>query len=296
MRVHRSHPDAGFTIIPNSVLQDQRLSTTARGVLVELLSRPDGWQTNAETMVEQARATRPDHAEGRRTMRSAFAELEAAGYLVHTRLRGPDGRVRTETDVYDVPRHRGTASGTSVRPATMPETAAHTDIPDAVARCPPAETRKNPGRTEVPHPVPLYKETEERNEVIKNQAVDADASTALREPGIAVNAGLASLDAAAAQFIKSLPALSDLVVDDLITRSLNGPRHRMVEWAYGEALKASGWPEGAMTTSQQRQVNEEALVIAARLAARQGDRYLLESWESAPDGVARPESALAAPF
>lgn len=88
---------------------------TARGVLVDILSRPDGWQTNADAMVEQAHRLRPDHAEGRRAMRAAYAELEAAGYLVRTRVRGKNGTMATETDVYDTPQtaYRGTASGTS---------------------------------------------------------------------------------------------------------------------------------------------------------------------------------------
>lgn len=116
MRIHHSHPAARFTIIPNATLQDQRLSTTARGVLVDILSRPPGWQTNADKMVEQAHRERPEHAEGRRVMRSAYAELEALGYLVRSKVRQPDGTIRTEFDVYDVPHDasRGTGSGTSV--------------------------------------------------------------------------------------------------------------------------------------------------------------------------------------
>lgn len=115
VRIHRSEPERGFTIIPNATLQDQRLSMTARGVLADILSRPDGWQTNADAMVEQAHKMRPNAAEGRRAMRAAYAELEAAGYLVRTLMRGKDGTMRTEMDVYDTPQneHRGTGTGTS---------------------------------------------------------------------------------------------------------------------------------------------------------------------------------------
>lgn len=115
MRIHHSQPETGFTIIPNATLRDQRLSTTARGVLVDLLSRPDGWQTNADAMVEQAHRCRPDHAEGRRMMRGAYAELEALGYLKRTRVRQPDGTIKTEMDVYDTAQNtdRGTGTGMS---------------------------------------------------------------------------------------------------------------------------------------------------------------------------------------
>lgn len=114
MRIHRSRPERDFTVIPNATLRDQRLSTAARGVLVELLSRPTGWRTTADAMSEDAHRKRPDHAEGRRAMRAAFAELEACGYLVRTKVRDAGGRWQTEFDLYDTPDFtRGTASGMS---------------------------------------------------------------------------------------------------------------------------------------------------------------------------------------
>ncbi|GHC88295.1 hypothetical protein GCM10007079_33140 [Nocardiopsis terrae] len=125
-------------ILPNAVIRDERLSYTARGVLAELLSRPDGWDTNADDMWRNARKNRGESAEGRRAFRSAFAELEECGYLLRTRERGQDGRMVTSLAVYDTPDHRdagtgmsdrGAESGTSVPPAKTEVLPGHTDVP-----------------------------------------------------------------------------------------------------------------------------------------------------------------------
>ncbi|NUP74648.1 MAG: hypothetical protein HOQ07_08385 [Sinomonas sp.] len=114
MKIRRSRPEADFTIIPNQTLRDDRLSYCARGVLSELLSRPNGWETNADALSDRARRQRGDVVgEGRRGLRSSFKELEAAGYMVRRKERGEKGRFITVLEVYDTPRDRGTAHGTS---------------------------------------------------------------------------------------------------------------------------------------------------------------------------------------
>ncbi|MDR3081494.1 MAG: hypothetical protein LBV60_11310, partial [Streptomyces sp.] len=92
MKIRRSRPEADFTIIPNAVLRDDRLSYCARGVLAELLSRPNGWETNADALSDRARRHRGDVVgEGRRGLRAAFKELEAAGYMVRRKEQGEKG-------------------------------------------------------------------------------------------------------------------------------------------------------------------------------------------------------------
>lgn len=114
LRIRRSKPVSGFTILPNDTLRDDRLSYCARGVLAELLSRPDKWETNADALSERARKTRGDVVgEGRRGMRAAFAELEAAGYMVRRKEKLANGRFSTVLEVFDLPQDRGTARGTS---------------------------------------------------------------------------------------------------------------------------------------------------------------------------------------
>lgn len=115
VRIRRSKPVDNFTIIPNAVLRDDRLSYCARGVLAELLSRSSGWETNADALSERARRHRGDIVgEGRRGLRAAFRELEVAGYMVRRKEKGEKGRFVTVLEVYDVPQDRGTARGTSV--------------------------------------------------------------------------------------------------------------------------------------------------------------------------------------
>ncbi|MFF4922632.1 hypothetical protein ACFY4B_18795 [Kitasatospora sp. NPDC001261] len=97
MRVHRSAPVRNFTVLPNAVLQYRRLSYTARGLLADLLSRPDGWREDGRHMAD----TSP---QGRGAVRRALKELADAGYYRVEKIRLPDGTIITETHVYDVPR------------------------------------------------------------------------------------------------------------------------------------------------------------------------------------------------
>ncbi|MFD3814981.1 hypothetical protein ACFWRZ_07935 [Streptomyces rubiginosohelvolus] len=114
LKIRRSKPTANFTILPNELLRDDRLSYCARGVLGELLSRPSGWETNADALSERARRHRGDVVgEGRRGLRAAFTELEAAGYMLRRKEKGEKGRFVTVLEVFDVPQDRGTAGGTS---------------------------------------------------------------------------------------------------------------------------------------------------------------------------------------
>ncbi|MFF2852638.1 hypothetical protein ACFVT5_41055 [Streptomyces sp. NPDC058001] len=114
LKIRRSRPADNFTILPNATLRDDRLTYCARGVLAELLSRPEGWETNADALSDRARRHRGDVVgEGRRGLRSAFAELEAAGYIIRRKEKAARGRFVTVLEVYDIPQDRGTARGTS---------------------------------------------------------------------------------------------------------------------------------------------------------------------------------------
>lgn len=105
MKIHRSPSRDNSTLLPNALLQDQRLSYAARGVLAELLSRDDGHALTSEDLWQAAQQHRSDRAEGRRAIRSALAELETAGYLVRRKTQGQRGRWETRTDMYDTPGH-----------------------------------------------------------------------------------------------------------------------------------------------------------------------------------------------
>ncbi|MFE6102342.1 hypothetical protein ACFVQ4_20535 [Streptomyces laurentii] len=96
MRVHRTDHVRNFTVLPNCVLQNRHLSYTARGLLVDLLSRPDGWREDGRHMAD----TSP---QGRGAVRKALKELAAAGFYRVEKVRLTDGTFRTQTHVYDTP-------------------------------------------------------------------------------------------------------------------------------------------------------------------------------------------------
>ncbi|WNI16858.1 hypothetical protein [Actinacidiphila sp. ITFR-21] len=99
MQIHRSRHTRGFTVLPNALLQDRQLSYTARGLLADLLSRPDGWSEDGRRMAD----TSP---QGRLTVAKALRELTAAGYYRVERVRRGDGTFVSEAHVYDTPRLR----------------------------------------------------------------------------------------------------------------------------------------------------------------------------------------------
>ena len=99
MQIHRSRHARGFTVLPNTLLQDRRLSYTARGLLADLLSRPDGWSEDGRRMAD----TSP---QGRLSVAKALRELTAAGYYRVERVRRGDGTFVSEAHVYDTPQLR----------------------------------------------------------------------------------------------------------------------------------------------------------------------------------------------
>jgi hypothetical protein len=119
LRIHRSHPDEQFAIIPNATLRDHRLSALARSILFDLLSHGDGWETNADSFWRMAQKAHGDKiGEGRRAHRSAFAELEKYGYLVRRKVRDQRGRFVTVVHLYDTPGH--TAEESAVAQSNNP--------------------------------------------------------------------------------------------------------------------------------------------------------------------------------
>lgn len=102
LKVHQMRHEAHFTILANEAIRDGRLSGLARSVLMELISRPPGWQTNADQMWRQARKDRGDRAEGRRAFRAAFAELEEFGYL-HRKPERINNRIETVLHLFHLP-------------------------------------------------------------------------------------------------------------------------------------------------------------------------------------------------
>ncbi len=74
-----------YTVIDNSVLQDDRLSFGARGLFIYMWSMPDNWQFYKKVLYKQS-------TEGRKKIDSYVDELKALGYLVLKNKRQNKGK------------------------------------------------------------------------------------------------------------------------------------------------------------------------------------------------------------
>lgn len=102
MSVHRLakyQTDDPFTRVPNSAINDDRLDLKARGLLLLMLSKPDGWVFRERHLATVAGV-------GRDQLRAAMQTLIEAGYVVRTREAADGNPPVTVTRVYDVPQNR----------------------------------------------------------------------------------------------------------------------------------------------------------------------------------------------
>ncbi|MFJ9158698.1 hypothetical protein ACIRPS_18065 [Streptomyces griseoviridis] len=132
MRVHRNRHDRAFVVVPNAAARHSGLSLSARGLLVTLLSLPDGTRATVDTVTDQVE-------EGRRAVAKAFTALEKAGYLRRERGQDPDtGLWGTQTHISDLPMDRIPAVG-------APKSRSVGDLPKG---------EKNQGKNLLPEPRP----------------------------------------------------------------------------------------------------------------------------------------------
>jgi biotin operon repressor len=85
-----------FSVMSNSVIRDSRLSYRARGVLLEILSRPDNWRVSGDSLARTGK-------EGRDAILTALKELRDCGYIRTVTNRLPNGTFETVNYVYDSP-------------------------------------------------------------------------------------------------------------------------------------------------------------------------------------------------
>ncbi|MFE4716220.1 helix-turn-helix domain-containing protein [Streptomyces sp. NPDC056728] len=87
----------GYVQVPNAIARHGNLSLEAVGLLVRLLSLPDGSGATVEKITDRV-------PNGRRTVSKAMNELIEAGYVKRARLQDPEtGRWVTITTVTDTP-------------------------------------------------------------------------------------------------------------------------------------------------------------------------------------------------
>ena len=98
MTIVRREHRAQFTIVPNAIFLDDRLSIEAKGVLGYLLSRPHNWQVRLDHVGRTLRI-------GRKKLQRIFRELIGAGYVTREQPRTADAHRFREIDyvVRDVP-------------------------------------------------------------------------------------------------------------------------------------------------------------------------------------------------
>ena len=106
--LHKHPKKRGFVQVENSTVRDPRLSLKATGLLIYLISLPQGSPIGSRVLARR----KPD---GRAAIMTAFKELRDHGYVDQRSHRGPDGKFTTTTHVYEVPPGQeiepGTGSG-----------------------------------------------------------------------------------------------------------------------------------------------------------------------------------------
>jgi hypothetical protein len=77
------------------------LSYRARGILLEILSRPDNWRVSADSLARGG-------CEGRHAILTALKELREFGYMKTEKRQNEQGRFETVSIVYDIPNYEPT--------------------------------------------------------------------------------------------------------------------------------------------------------------------------------------------
>jgi len=87
-----------YTPVSNDILDDNRMSYKAKGIMSHLLSRPSDWSFNKAFFINQS-------IEGKDSFEAGLKELEKCGYLRRTKQeRGEDGKFKKiEWTIYEEP-------------------------------------------------------------------------------------------------------------------------------------------------------------------------------------------------
>jgi len=136
-------PETNWTVIRNEVINDDRLSFKATGVLVYILSKPDHWQTSTAHLATVKR-------EGLDAIRTAMTELERAGYVKRRRYQDTLGRWKYDIDVYDNPVQKPvqTVDGCTSPQGDYP----HGENADVLVKTEQVKTMKKLAFSEIPKP------------------------------------------------------------------------------------------------------------------------------------------------
>ena len=87
----------GWTQVPNTIINNPKISSKAKGLWVYLASKPTGWQFSSERIAQ-------DFADGRDSIRAGLRELESVGLLKRSIINAEGGKfgnayeIRSRTD------------------------------------------------------------------------------------------------------------------------------------------------------------------------------------------------------
>lgn len=143
----RTRLTADFTVISNALAQ-RRGSAVTIGVAAYILSVPDGARISITALCAH-------FDEGEILISRALRELEAAGYLERRRVRGPNGKVRTQTFFYDVPGTAGDRPTSPAPPPTRPRKSAPAESSSTPPEAPAAEAEAVTEAAAAPPPLDL---------------------------------------------------------------------------------------------------------------------------------------------
>jgi hypothetical protein len=89
--------DNPYVMVDKRIIDNVGLSFKAKGILVYLLSRPDGWEVNLMDLANRS-------TEGLSAVKSGCKELKEMGYLKHAGIRRADGKFDTVIwEVHEAP-------------------------------------------------------------------------------------------------------------------------------------------------------------------------------------------------
>lgn len=96
MGILRVAKNKNYSVICNVILRDERLSWRARGIAGYLLTQPDDWDINSNSLWRAG-------TEGRDAVRTAMKELEDLCYLHRIKRQLEDGTWETELVLTEIP-------------------------------------------------------------------------------------------------------------------------------------------------------------------------------------------------
>lgn len=112
MDVIRNPHREKYTVVGRPLVNDKCLSFRARGVLIWLLDKPDGWRFDSAQLATEG-------TEGREAIRTALNELRALRYVHRRKRQDEKGHWLTETLIFEVPTDPPTDQSMQVlRPST----------------------------------------------------------------------------------------------------------------------------------------------------------------------------------